>query len=139
MNDPQTPKDEFKITSSALSLTVENVAASSQFLRAHFGFQEKMAAEGFASLVRDDTPLNIIFLQCGIEVLPENLRQQRAAGVIVAFVVTDIEAQQARLKRKGVAITLPLKTEPWGERLFQVADPNGVVYELVEWVKPEPQ
>lgn len=26
--------------------------------------------------------------------------------------------------------------EPWGERLFQVTDPNGIVIQLVEWVAP---
>ena len=34
---------------------------------------------------------------------------------------------------EGVAITLPLREEEWGERLFQVEDPHGVVIELVEW------
>ena len=37
-------------------------------------------------------------------------------------------------------ITLPMREEPWGERLFMVQDPNGIVYELVEWAAAdEPQ
>jgi len=32
----------------------------------------------------------------------------------------------------------PLQTEPWGERFLQVADPNGVVIQLVQWVAEEP-
>ncbi|MGF6940862.1 putative glyoxalase superfamily protein PhnB [Streptomyces auratus] len=28
---------------------------------------------------------------------------------------------------------MPLREEPWGERLFQVTDPNGIVLQLVEW------
>ncbi len=28
---------------------------------------------------------------------------------------------------------MPLREEPWGEQLFQVTDPNGVVVQLVEW------
>jgi uncharacterized glyoxalase superfamily protein PhnB len=35
-----------------------------------------------------------------------------------------------------VPITLPPREEPWGERLLMVQDPNGIVYELVEWVTP---
>lgn len=27
---------------------------------------------------------------------------------------------------------MPLREEPWGERLFQLTDPNGVVVQLVE-------
>jgi uncharacterized glyoxalase superfamily protein PhnB len=129
-------ENSFTITSSAVSLNVEDVSASSKFLISHFGFREQMAAEGFASLARDDAGMSIIFLQRGLKVLPEGFRDQRAAGVIIAFVVADLNAEEARLRREGVAITMPLREEPWGERLFQVADPNGVIYELVEWVTP---
>ena len=31
-------------------------------------------------------------------------------------------------------ITTPIETEEWGERYFQVTDPNGVVIQLVQWV-----
>ena len=122
-----------RVSSSAVSLTVDDVPASSKFLATHFGFVERMAADGFASLGRDDGALDVIFLRRGIEVLPEPLRDRRAAGVIVVFVVDNLEAEQDRLRAEGVRITLPLREEPWGERLFMVEDPNGVAYELVEW------
>jgi uncharacterized glyoxalase superfamily protein PhnB len=77
--------------------------------------------------------MDVVFLRRGIEVLPEPLRDHRATGVIVAFVVDDLEAEQERLRAEGVPITLPLREEPWGERLFMVEDPNGISYELVEW------
>ncbi|HET9518799.1 MAG TPA: VOC family protein [Actinoplanes sp.] len=124
------------ISTAAISLTVDDVGASSQFLVSHFGFREQMAADGFASLTRDDTPMSIVLLRRGIEVLPEHLRDRRADGVIVAFVVDDLEGEQARLRAEGVEFTLPLREEPWGERLFLVTDPNGLVYELVQWPEP---
>lgn len=34
----------------------------------------------------------------------------------------------------GVSITTPIETEPWGERFFQVTDPNGVTIQLVQWI-----
>ena len=122
-----------RISSSTISLTVDDVPASSKFLATHFGFTERMAADGFASLGRDDGAVDVVFLRRGIEVLPEPLRDRTASGVIVAFVVDDLEAEQERLRAEGVEITLPLREEPWGERLFMVADPNGISYELVEW------
>jgi catechol 2,3-dioxygenase-like lactoylglutathione lyase family enzyme len=124
------------ISSSAVSLTVDDVPASSKFLATHFGFTERMSADGFASLGRDDGAMDVIFLRRGIEVLPEELRDRRASGTIVAFVVDDLDAEHERLRAEGVPITLPLREEPWGERLFMVTDPNGVPYELVEWVAP---
>jgi catechol 2,3-dioxygenase-like lactoylglutathione lyase family enzyme len=124
------------ITSAAISLNVDKVEASSAFLTDHFGFREQMAADGFASLTHQDTAMNVVFLRRGLEVLPVDFRDQRAEGVIVAFVVDDLDAELRRLTDEGVPVTLPLREEEWGERLFQVTDPNGVVIELVEWKTP---
>jgi uncharacterized glyoxalase superfamily protein PhnB len=122
-----------RVSSSAVSFNVADAAASSAFLREHFGFREEMAADGFASLTRDDVGLNVIFLRCGLPTLPEEQRDVRAAGVILAFVVDDLEGELERLERAGVAITMPLTMEEWGERAFQVRDPNGVIVQLVDW------
>ncbi|MEV6600394.1 VOC family protein [Actinoplanes sp. NPDC051346] len=125
-----------RISSSAVSLTVDDVPASSKFLATHFGFTERMSADGFASLGRDDNAMDVIFLRRGLEVLPEELRDRHASGTIVAFVVDDLAAEHERLRAEGAPVTLPPREEPWGERLFMVTDPNGIVYELVEWVTP---
>lgn len=121
------------ITATAISLTVDDVPASSQFLATHFGYTERMAADGFASLSHPESGPDIVFLRRGIETLPSWMRLQPAEGVIVAFVVDDLAAEFARLSAAGAPISLPIREEPWGERLFMVADPNGVPYELVEW------
>ena len=122
-----------QVRSSTISLTVADVVASAGFFVEHLGYQQQMAAEGFASLRRDDHALDVVFLQQGIEVLPEDQRDQHASGLIVALAVADLDAELARLTSEGVAITLPLQEEEWGERLFQIKDPNGVVVELLEW------
>jgi len=124
-----------QVTATAIALNVDDVAASARFLTEHFGFKEAAGADGFASLVRDDAA-NVIFLRRGIEVLPEGFRDQHAAGLTLAFTVTDLEAEYERLKNEQVTITMPLREEPWGERLFQVTDPNGVIIQLVDWVTP---
>jgi uncharacterized glyoxalase superfamily protein PhnB len=122
-----------KISSSAVSLNVDDVGASSAFLVTHFGFQEVMAADGFASLTRDDAGMNVIFLRRGLPTLPADQRDEHAAGLILAFVVDDLEGELARLDSEGVRITMPLTVEEWGERAFQVRDPNGVIIQLVDW------
>jgi uncharacterized glyoxalase superfamily protein PhnB len=126
-----------RITSSAVSLNVNHVAASSTFLTTHFGFREEMAADGFASLTRDDAGMNVVFLWRGLESLPEDQRNTPAAGLILAFVVVDdLECELTRLQAEGVTITMPLTAEEWGERAFQVRDPNGVIIQLVDWKVP---
>ncbi|MFD8701196.1 VOC family protein [Kitasatospora sp. NPDC059648] len=124
-----------QITDTAVSLTVEDTAASAAFLRRHFGYTEQMSADGFVSLAHPGGGVNVVYLRRGLEVLPEEQRHRTADGVTLAFVVEDVAAEERRLRGEGVAITLPLREEPWGEKLFQVADPNGVVVELVEWVQ----
>lgn len=125
-----------KITASAVSLNVDDVPAASAFLTNHFGFRQKMAADGFASLARADSGINVIFLRRGLPTLPEDQRDTHAAGLILAFDVDDLEGELARLQNEGVTITMPLTSEEWGERAFQVRDPNGIIIQLVDWKAP---
>jgi uncharacterized glyoxalase superfamily protein PhnB len=122
-----------QITASAVSLNVEDVPASSAFLAEHFGFRQELAADGFASLAREDAGMHVAFLRRGLPILPDDQRDQHAAGLILAFTVDDLEGELARLRAEGVAITMPLTVEAWGERLFQVTDPNGVIVQLMDW------
>lgn len=100
------------VTASAVALTVADVAASSAFLTNHFGFVEVMGAPGVVSSLKRDDALNVVFPQRGSEMLPEGFRDEHAAGVIVALTVTDLAAEEARLRGEGVGITMPLREEP---------------------------
>ena len=123
------------ITASAVSLNVTDPAASAEFAKRHLGFREDMAADGFVSLSRADAGFNLIFLRTGLATFkPDSMRVRRADGLLVVFVVDDVDAEFARLRQEGVAVVTPLQTEPWGERFFQVSDPNGVVVQFVQWV-----
>jgi uncharacterized glyoxalase superfamily protein PhnB len=129
-----------EITASAISLNVDNVAASAAFVKDHFGFKEDMSADGFVSLSRPDAGFNLIFLHTELNTFkPVSMRGHRADGLLVVFVVDDIDREYARLQVEGVAITTPIETEDWGERFFQVSDPNGVVIQLVQWMTPSTQ
>lgn len=68
--------------------------------------------------------------------LPAGQRDQHVSGLILAFTITGIEAEEKRLRAEGVEITMPLREELWGERLFQITDPNGVIVQFAEWVTP---
>lgn len=129
-----------EITASAISLNVDDVAASAAFVIDHFGFKEDMSADGFVSLSRPDAGFNLIFLHTGLTTFkPVSMLGHRADGLLVVFVVNDIDRQYARLQAEGVKITTPIETEEWGERFFQVSDPNGVVIQLVQWMTPSTQ
>lgn len=124
-----------KITASALSLNVKDPTTSASFVKDHLGFTEDMADDGFVSLSRADTGFNLIYLRTGLETFkPQSLQGKDADGLLVVFVVEDIDDEYARLQQEGVEITTPIETEPWGERFFQMTDPNGVVIQLVQWM-----
>ena len=124
-----------QITSSAVSLNVANEQASAAFLRDHFGFVEEMSADGFVSLTRPDAGFNVIYLRAGLSTFkPATMAGRTADGVLLVFVVDNVDAEADRLAQAGVAFTTPIETEPWGERYFQVTDPNGVVIQLVQWM-----
>ena len=128
-----------KVTGSAVSLNVADPEASAAFLKEHFGFVEEMAADGFVSLSRPDLGFNVVYLRTGLPTFkPPALAGRRADGLLVVFVVDDVDGEYERLQREGVTITTAIETEPWGERYFQVTDPNGVVLQLVQWVETPP-
>ncbi|MEU7142371.1 VOC family protein [Nocardia sp. NPDC046473] len=123
------------ITASAISLNVADPQTSAKFLIDHLGFTEKMSADGFVSLDRPDAGLNVIYLRTGSATFkPTSVAGSAGEGLLVVFVVDDIDAEYARLQGEGVPIVTPIETEEWGERYFQMSDPNGIIVQLVQWV-----
>ncbi|WP_223626974.1 VOC family protein [Microbacterium sp. EST19A] len=124
------------ITSSAISLNVADVDASAAWVQKHLGFSVAMAADGFSSLQHPDAGINLIYLRTGLSTFKPASAAVNAAGLLVVFTVDSIDEDYARLQGEGVTIVTPIETEPWGERYFQMTDPNGIVYQLVQWVEP---
>ncbi|GAA1524644.1 VOC family protein [Nocardioides humi] len=128
------------ITDTALSLNVPDVEASAAWVRRHLGFAEEMAADGFCSLAHPEAGCHLVYLRTGLPTFRPASAAGRADGLLVVFTVEDVDADYARLREEGVDVVTPIETEPWGERYFQMADPNGVIYQLVQWVTPpDPQ
>lgn len=124
-----------QVTSAAISMNVLDPTRSSEFLQEHFGFEVAMEAGGFVSLARPDVGFNIIFLRTGLATFkPASHAGRASAGLLVVLVVDDIDGEWERLQRKGLTFPTPIETEPWGERYFQVLDPNGIIIQLVQWV-----
>ena len=125
-----------RITDTAISLNVPDVEASSTWVQQHLGFTVAMAAEGFSSLTHPEAGANLIYLQTGLPTFKPASAAGRADGLLVVFTVEDIDSYYERLQGQGAEIVTPIETEPWGERYFQMTDPNGVIYQLVQWVTP---
>jgi uncharacterized glyoxalase superfamily protein PhnB len=95
-----------------------------------------MSADGFVSMTHPQAGVNVVYLRVGLPTFTPASAAGHADGLLVAFVVDDLDAEYARMSASGVAFLAPPVTEPWGERYVQATDPNGVVYQLVTWVTP---
>lgn len=124
-----------QISQTAISLNVADVEASADFARDHLGFTEQMAAEGFVSMAHQSAGVNLIFLATGLSTFrPAEVAGPAGQGLLLVFVVEDLDAEFERIRSAGARVVTPPETEPWGERFCQFADPNGLVWQLVEWV-----
>lgn len=129
-----------EIKETALSLTVDDPEASAAFLVDHFGFSVLMSADGFVSVGHPQAGVSVAYLRTGLATFkPAHMAGHRADGLLLAFVVDDVDAEHDRLVAEGVDVLTPPETEPWGERYLQVMDGNGVVVQLVAWVEAPPQ
>jgi catechol 2,3-dioxygenase-like lactoylglutathione lyase family enzyme len=120
---------------SAISLNVPDPEASAAFLQEHLGFDVAMADDGFVSLRHPDGGPNVVLLRTGLESFkPVDRAGSAGEGLLLAFVVESVDVEFERMVAAGVPVVTAPETEPWGERYCQVADPNGLTIQLVEWV-----
>lgn len=124
-----------KINDTALSLNVADPTVSAEFAKQHFGFTEAMAGDGFVSLQHPSAGANVVFLRTGLPTFkPGSIAGPAGQGLLIVFVVDDLDGEFARISAGGATVVAPPETEPWGERFCQFADPNGIVWQLVQWV-----
>ena len=48
--------------------------------------------------------------------------------------VDDVDGVFRAVRDAGAQVVTKPETEPWGERYFQIEDPNGIIVQFVEWV-----
>lgn len=124
-----------QIAGYTVSLNVADPKASADFINTHFGFHTLMEIEQLSTVGHQEAPFSIVFLKQGIDTFKPADQAGPANGLLVVFTVPDADAEYARLTAAGVPIETPIETEPWGERYFQVRDPNGLILQLVSWVE----
>ncbi|MCM6776009.1 VOC family protein [Nocardia sp. CDC159] len=68
--------------------------------------------------------------------IPEGYRQP-VRGLLLNFEVDDVDAEWERLVvAGGLRAELPIRTEEFGQRHFIVADPSGVLIDVITEVPP---
>ncbi|KGI70120.1 VOC family protein [Mycolicibacterium rufum] len=123
------------VTGTAISLNVADPLASAEFLTRHVGHTVAMQADGFVSLQHPDGGPNVIFLRTGLPTFrPAHRAGSAGDGLLLVFVVDDVDAVYDTVRAAGAPAVTPPETEPWGERYCQFEDPNGIIVQFVTWV-----
>ncbi|RAV16747.1 VOC family protein [Paenibacillus contaminans] len=128
-----------KISSFYPVILTEQVAASAEFYRNHFGFETVFEADWYVSLrlPRDDkTEFELAILMSGHPTVPAAYRQS-VNGLILNFEVDDVDAEYERLiTREKLPLQLDIRNEEFGQRHFITSDPNGVLIDVIKIIPP---
>src|SRR4051812_30902536 len=112
------------VISSFPDLCVGDVAASAAFYRALLGLDVLVDFGWYAELGAGGRTL-IAFVQRGHETVPSTVAGP-PSGVLLSFIVDDVDSIAARVERLACPVVWPLITE-LGQRHMMVADPDGAV------------
>lgn len=108
-----------------------------EFYVTHFGFTYAAKMDWYVSLQHPDLSDFFLDLMDGNHpATPATLHGQTATPFL-AFIVSDAQAEAKRLEGAGLTLLKPMTDEPWGQRRFQVAGPNGAVIEIVQRIAPD--
>lgn len=129
-----------RFTLVGMALAAAEPAASAAWFAEHFGFRVNIDLGWYVNTQHADHPsLSLDFVRRDHESWPEATRGKNVVGTLLAFLVADVDAEFERLRAAGLAVVLPLVTEPWGQRRFQVAGPDGLLVEVLQLVPPDPE
>jgi len=124
------------ITSYYPVVLTRDVAGTVAFYRTHFAFRPLFEAHWYVHLQMDGHPdVNLAVLSFDHETIPEAGREP-TRGLILNFEVDDVDERYAQASRSGLPILLPLRDEPFGQRHFITADPNGVLLDVIKPIPP---
>lgn len=127
-----------QFTHFSTTLLTDDVPAVRDFYVRHFGWQVTADAGFFTSLGHGDQPYELCVMSRDDALVPESHRAH-AAGLILAFQVQDAAAESERLAAAGVEQLTPVTDEPYGQRHFFLADPAGVLIDVVQFTTPDPE
>ncbi|WP_067480192.1 VOC family protein [Actinomadura hibisca] len=110
---------------------------SHDFYTRLLGFETTFQADWYVSLRRPGDPgYELALLDHTHPTVPDGYRVP-AQGLLLNFEVADVDAEWERLvTREGLDPVLALRSEDFGQRHFIVADPNGILIDVITPIAP---
>jgi catechol 2,3-dioxygenase-like lactoylglutathione lyase family enzyme len=108
-----------------------------EFYTRHFGFETTFESDWYVSLRREGPPAHeLALLDHTHPTVPAGHRRP-VQGLLLNFEVADVDAEWERLVvRGGLTPELELRSEAFGQRHFIVADPSGVLIDVITNIAP---
>jgi len=108
-------------------LAYEDVATAVGWLERAFGFRERtfvrhMRPDGRVGRTQMDVVDSVITL--GEPSVHAGSPRQGVSSMLYVY-VDDVDGHYAQAQAAGAAVVLELADRPWGDRTYQVADPQG--------------
>ena len=119
-------------------LCTTELEKSRDFYTGLFGFEVTFEADWYISLRRPGPPdYELALLDPSHPTIPEGYRQRPVAGLLLNFEVADVDAEWQRLVVEGgLTPALAIRSETFGQRHFIVADPSGVLIDVITPIEP---
>jgi len=111
------------------NINTDRMEESKKFYTEFLGFKVAMDMGWIVTVISPDNPTAQISLLHD----PESKSPQ--SNMSLSIEVGDVDATHALALAQGHKITYPITNEPWGVRRFHVADPNGVVINVMSHLK----
>jgi catechol 2,3-dioxygenase-like lactoylglutathione lyase family enzyme len=112
------------------------VAETRDFYVERFGFEVIFDGGWYVSLRRPDTGHELAMVDSAHPTIPEGYRRP-ATGLTLNFEVDDVDAEHRRVVDEGgLEPKLDLRSEDFGQRHFIVADPSGVLVDVITEIPP---
>ena len=125
-----------KINSYYPVLCVDNLVEVSNFYQTHFGFELAFENDWYAHLtMKDNEAVNIALIQSNHESVPAAYQKQ-VGGMLLNFEIDDVDALYQSFQDKNLNILQELRDEESGQRHFIMADPAGVMIDVIKLIEP---
>jgi uncharacterized glyoxalase superfamily protein PhnB len=126
---------DVKPTSYYPVICTAKVAETAAFYCRHFGFAPAFESDWYVHLTSQaDDRVNLAILDHAHATIPAGFRKS-VQGLLINFEVEDVDGEYEKARAAGLDIRLDLRDEDFGQRHFILADPSGV---LVDVIKPIP-
>lgn len=109
----------------SITFFVSNLDKSQKFYEDVLGLEKKYCYSSYVGFECGGVEIGLI-------PKPKTTNRMNVASPAVTFLVDDVEAFCARLKKKGVKFSEELHQEIWGGRQAAFTDPDGNILEIVQ-------